>query len=327
MKPHAQFMRIANWFSRHKTLLTASFALLVMVIAAIALRAILKDLHWDDIELALRRVRPYQIALSLILTAVSYFVLTGYDVLALHAIKKPQRYWRAALASFSAYCLSHNLGFAPITGTAARWRAYSGTDMNIGDVVRVVLIAGLTFWMGIFLLLGISLMIVPGALRIYSHSLPFLWQSLMGASILVGIIGYLHACYRMSKPLMLFGWSIPIPSLNQAIKQFLLAATDISIASAALLVLLPADAWHHYPDFLVAYVIAMVVALLTHAPGGLGVFEAVILTTLPNVPKPDLVSALILYRVIYYWLPLISAVSFLGVHELNLNRHKKNIQL
>jgi uncharacterized membrane protein YbhN (UPF0104 family) len=57
-------------------------------------------------------------------------VLTGYDVLALHAIGKPQRYWRAALGSFSAYTFSHNLGFAPITGAAARWRAYRGTNLK-----------------------------------------------------------------------------------------------------------------------------------------------------------------------------------------------------
>jgi phosphatidylglycerol lysyltransferase len=84
---------------------------------------------------------------------------------------------------------------------------------------------------------------------------------------------------------------------------------------AALLVLLPPDTWHAYGDFVVAYVIAMVVALITHAPGGLGVFEAVILVTLPDVERAALVSALILYRVIYYWLPLLLAILFLALNE------------
>ncbi len=107
--------------------------------------------------------------------------------------------------------------------------------------------------------------------------------------------------------------------------QFALAATDIAIASAALLVLLPPETWFHYPDFLVAYVVAVVVALLAHAPGGIGVFEAVILVTLPEVDKPSLVSALILYRLIYYWGPLLLALAVLGLNEMRMLGKKRPV--
>jgi phosphatidylglycerol lysyltransferase len=242
-------------------------------------------------------------------------VLTGYDVLALHALGKPQRYWRAALGSFSAYCFSHNLGFAPITGAAARWRAYRGTTLDAADIARIVVIAGVTFWLGIFLLLGIFLVIAPGALRIHDRVMPFALQATIGAAILVAMSAYLVACTRQTGPLDILGWRLPVPTLRQALLQFGLAATDIAIASAALLVLLPESSWQAYPDFVIAYVVAMVVALLTHSPGGLGVFEAVVLVTLPQVDKATLVSALLLYRVIYYWLPLALAAALLGLHE------------
>lgn len=289
---------------------------LVLVIAGLALNAILADLDWGEVKAAFAQITPMQIGLSLALTALSYLVLTGYDVLALRAMGKPQPYWRAALGSFSAYTFSHNLGFAPVTGAAARWRAYRGTSLTAADIARIVVIAGVTFWLGIFLLLGLFLLLFDGALRIEDRVLPYATQAAIGAAILLAIGAYLIACARAAGPLTILGWRLPVPSLSQALAQFALAATDIAIASAALLVLLPADSWHHYPDFLVAYAVAMVVALITHAPGGLGVFEAVILVTLPEVDRPALVSALILYRILYYWLPFGLALMLLGGHEL-----------
>ena len=299
-------------------LLSLGMTALVLALAGLALRAILADLDWAEVRSAFAAITPVQIGLSLVLTAMSYVVLTGYDVLALRAMGKPQRYWRAALGSFTAYTFSHNLGFAPITGAAARWRAYRGTNLNAADIARIVVIAGVTFWLGIFVLLGVFLILFPGALRVEDRVLAYPTQAAIGAAILLAILAYLVACARQTGPLNILGWRLPVPTLRQAFLQFALAATDIAIASAALLVLLPAESWHHYPDFLVAYVVAMVVALITHAPGGLGVFEAVILVTLPEVDRPALVSALILYRLIYYWLPFGLALLLLGGNELRM---------
>lgn len=317
--------RLIVWLRTHQTKLTAVVTMFVLVIAALALRELLREVRFSDVRAALHAVSPRQIAISLGLTALSYFVLTGYDVLALHAIGKPQRYWRAALASFSAYCFSHNLGFAPVTGAATRWRAYRGTGVSGSDIARIVVIAGVTFWLGIFLLLGVFMLLTPGAMRVDQRVMPYATQATLGALILLLIAAYLIACARQKGPLNILGWTLPVPTLKQALIQFALAATDIAIASAALLVLLPPGTWGSYPDFVVAYVMAMVVALITHAPGGLGVFEAVVLVTLPSVDKPTLVSALILYRIIYYWLPLLLAMVALGVHELRMLRKSRNV--
>jgi phosphatidylglycerol lysyltransferase len=310
--------RTARWLvlaRRNQGWLWGAFGLLVVVLAITALAGILAELSWAEIGDALRAISPLQILACLALTAASYFTLTFYDVLALRAMGKPQPWWRAALGSFSAYCFSHNFGFAPITGAAARWRAYAGTGLTAADIARIVVIAGVTFWLGIFVMLGVSLLLVPGALRIHDQVLDHRLQLAIGVAILLAILAYLVACVRQKGPINLFGWQLPVPSLRQALAQFALAATDITIASAALLVLLPGDHWAMFGDFIVAYVVAMVAALVTHAPGGLGVFEAVILVTLPDVDRAGLVSALIVYRVIYYWLPLLLSIALLGGRE------------
>lgn len=300
---------------RYQGWIWGAVGLLVMVLAGLALAAILRELSWAEVGAALAAITPAQLLACLALTAASYFTLTFYDVLALRAMGKPQPWWRAALGSFSAYCFSHNFGFAPITGGAARWRAYAGTGLAPADIARIVVLAGVTFWLGIFLMLGVSLLLVPGALRIHDQVLDQRLQLAIGVAILLAIAGYLVACARQRGPITLMGWMLPVPNLRQAMLQFALAATDISIAAAALLVLLPGDHWAMFGDFVVAYVVAMVVALVTHAPGGLGVFEAVILVTLPDVDRAGLVSALIVYRIIYYWLPLLLSIALLGGRE------------
>jgi phosphatidylglycerol lysyltransferase len=326
MKLDPRLSRAIHWVRTHSTKLSILMMIVVLGIAGAALFEILKEVRLADIQAAFGRITLQQILLSVGLTALSFFILSFYDVLGLSAIGKPQPYWRALLGSFTAYNLSHNLGFAPITGAAARWRAYRGTTLDAADIARLVVIAGVTFWLGIFLLLGVFLILFPGALRIHDATMPHATQALIGGAVLAGIAVYLVACARQTGPLNILGWTLPVPSLRQALIQFMLAATDIAVASAALLVLLPPEVWHHYPDFLVAYVVAVVVALLAHAPGGIGVFEAVVLVTLPEVDKPSLISALILYRLIYYWVPLFLALALLGLNELRMWRRRGDVQ-
>jgi phosphatidylglycerol lysyltransferase len=326
MKLDPRLGRAIHWLQTHSTILTVLMMIVVLGIAGLALSEILKDVKVADIRAAFDRITTQQILLSIGLTALSFIILSFYDVLGLSAIGKPQPYWRALLGSFTAYNLSHNLGFAPITGAAARWRAYRGTTLDAADIARLVVIAGVTFWLGIFLLLGVFLLLFPGALRVHDATMPYATQAAIGAAVLLGIALYLYACARQTGPLNILGWTLPVPTLRQALIQFGLAATDIAVASAALLALLPPETWHHYPDFLVAYVVAVVVALLAHAPGGIGVFEAVVLVTLPEVDKPSLISALILYRLIYYWGPLFLAIVLLGLNELRMWRRRGSVQ-
>lgn len=308
-------LRLLARLRRHRLAVSLAGAALVVLLAGLALRHILAELSWADVRAALGAISAGQLLLCLFLTALSYLLLSGYDMLALAAMGRRLPWWRCALGAFSAYSFSHNLGFAPVTAGAARWRAYAGTGLTPADIARIVVIAGVTYWLGIFLLLGLFLVAVPGALRVHEAPLPFPAQAALGLLVLAAILLYLLACTRRRRPLVLLGWHLPVPRLGQALLQFALAAADIALASAALLMLLPAEQWGHYPQLLVAYVVAVVVALVSHAPGGLGVFEAVMLVTLPGMGRAELVSALLVYRLAYYWLPFGLAILLLGGRE------------
>ena len=122
----------------YKTALQVGAVVAVAALAFAALHGLLHEVHWRDVRHAFRAISLWQIAGALALTIGSYVMLTLYDVLALRIIGRPLPYRTAALASFTSYTLSHNLGFALLTGGSARYRVYSAAGLDTADIVKVV---------------------------------------------------------------------------------------------------------------------------------------------------------------------------------------------
>jgi uncharacterized membrane protein YbhN (UPF0104 family) len=114
------------------------------------------------------------------------------------------------------------------------------------------------------------------------------------------------------------GWRLRLPSFPVTLKQMMLGAIDVCAGAAVLWVLLPPDAHVPFATMLAAYVFACVLGIASHAPGGIGVFEATMLLALPGVPRGELLGALLVYRLVYYLLPFILALILLGTREIML---------
>lgn len=296
---------------------------LVVAIAAAALRHILEETSWAEIRDAIEQIGTPRLLASLALTIVSYLVLTGYDVLSLRVISRTVPYPRTALASFTSYIFSHNLGFAALTGGTARLRVYRPAGLTFGEIAQIMALAGITFWLGVFLLLAIGLIAYPGAFSVEGLDISYPMQAAAGAAILLALAGYLVLLhFRQGKPMRLFGWTLVLPSVRVALAQFALAAVDLCLATAALLVLLPGVSPAEFPQVLLSYLVAFVSGLITHAPGGVGVFEVVMLVALPQIDRAALFGALVVYRVIYYLLPLAVGMLLFAGHELLLWRRR-----
>ncbi len=102
--------------------------------------------------------------------------------------------------------------------------------------------------------------------------------------------------------------------------QLAVAAVDLCIAAGCLYVLVSHDLTEGYWEFLGMYLLAVVVVIITHVPGGLGVFELVVLTLAVPQSAPAMVAALLVFRIIYYLLPLLAAVLLLAGNEIVLQR-------
>jgi phosphatidylglycerol lysyltransferase len=279
-------------------------AALVLVLAALCLHRLAMSLNIHALMRTARAIPGWRLAVAFGLTTASYLLLTIYDVMALRTIGRPQPYRTAALASFTSYTLSHNLGFGILTGAAARLRIYGAKGLGAGEVARVTAIAGITFWTGVFASVALALLVHHRPLVIAQHVLPLSVQHTAGA-VLLALLG--------GGALLAKRWHLPGP--DAIARMTFVALADIAAACGTLYVLLPHAGIALYPPLLLAYVLAIVVALVSHVPGGLGVFEATVVALCPQIPAGELVAALLVYRIVYYLLPLALALVLLLRHE------------
>lgn len=307
-------MPVQRWLAERRRALSILAVAAIATIGFAAVHALLADVHGHEIGAALAALRPAQLAGAVALTVTSYLLLTLYDVLALRLIGRRLPWKTAALASFTSYTISHNLGLGWLTGGSARYRIYTAAGLTTGDVARVIATAGLSFWFGVFAATGAALVLHAGPLAIGPWAIADGWTRWAGVALVAALLGSLLIGSRF-EALSVFGWTLPLPRGGQALRQTLVAVADLAAACAALLILLPGASLALLPGFFLAYALAMVVALVTHVPGGLGVFEAVVLAVLPGIPPGELIAALIAYRLIYYWLPLLLAALLLALHE------------
>lgn len=308
------------WLARHRTALSLVMVLVLIALGFAAMQQLTRELHFSHIRAALHALTPWQILASLFFTALSYLTLTGYDVLALRTIGRPLPWRVAALASFTSYTLSHNLGLSLLTGGSARYRIYTAAGLDGPDVARVIGIASATFWSGVVTVAAVALLARSGPIALAGMTIPAAVSHAIAAVILVSIVTVIMLCGNARGPLRLWRLSVPLPTVPQALAQIALAVLDTSTAAAALFVLVHGAAPALLPAFILAYALGIVAAVLAHVPGGIGVFEAVVLAVLPG-DRSIAFAALIAYRVIYYLLPLAVAVAILAWREGLRRRH------
>lgn len=302
---------------RQRRLGTIAIVLTLTVLGFLALDHLTGEVRYADVRTALHALPLWRIGAALTFTAASYLALTFYDHIALHVIGRPLPWRTAALASFSSYTLSHNLGFGLLTGSSARYRIYVAAGLDGPDVARVVALAGATFWAGVGLVAAVALLFAQAPLMLDGIALSVPTLHGVGLAALAVIAGLVALTLHHRRPLSLLGTTLPLPGPAALAAQFATGIVDLACASAAMFLLIPGADLHALPLFVLAYALGIVVALVSHVPGGIGVFEATVLAVLPQQDRTGVFAALIAYRLIYYLLPLALGVLLLAWHELS----------
>jgi len=298
--------------------LLPAFTVLVFAIFAWLIHRELVEIRLSAILETLRSIPAASVLRAVLFTLLSYWLLGYYDVLALRYIGKPLPYARAAFTSFIAYAFGHNLGVGSFTAAAVRYRLYSGSGLSAADVAEVAVFCGVTTGIGLAALAGVAFVAAPAAGAAALHlAVPVI--AVIGLLLLAIVAGYALWSLLGPAPIELFGWALRAPTPAVALPQILLAVVDLSCSAAVLWFLLPADAPVALPLFIGVYAVAITAGVISHVPGGLGVFESVIVLALPGVPAVQLAGALLAWRAVYYALPLcVAALLFGGQQALAL---------
>jgi glycosyltransferase 2 family protein len=289
-----------------------------LAIAAIAIYALthaLKKVNYDEVFAIVQRTSPGLIALALTLVAISYGSLTLYDLLALRTIKRNDIPYRiAALASFTSYPIAHGVGAVALVSPVIRYRIYSCNGLGAMEVANICFLTGLTFWLGNLTALGLSLLSDPGAISLFDY-LPPLLNRVLAAALLLGIVAFLVWSWLSPRNIGTRRWPVRLPSGPLVLLQIAIGIVDLGAAALAMYVLIPAGLNIEIFRLTTVFIAATLLGFASHAPAGLGVFDATILLGLGGDDKEPLIAALLMFRVLYHFLPFVLALALFGSVE------------
>ena len=274
----------------------------------------LRGLSFGEVEGAFAAIPASQWVLAVLSTLVAYLALAWYDRIALLHLGFTLSWRFISAVSFTTYALSHNIGMSMFSGAMVRYRAYSTKGLTIGDVGVLVAFCSFTFAMGTVLLGGIVLLFEPEIMHGLFQVDPALAR-LAGAGMLLLVALYVGGAALRFRPLVVGKLKIVYPRLPVALRQLLAGPLELMGAAGIIWCALPAD---HNPGFFIVlgvFLASFSAALLSHAPGGLGVLELVFVNALPETPRADVLAALLVFRLLYLVIPLLLGVLAVVVFE------------
>ncbi len=290
---------------------------LSVLIAALSLFVLTRTLANVDLNAlrgAIAATSAEQITAASLLTALSFLALTAYDGLALRQLRLRVPYRTTALASFTSYAISFTLGFPLITAGTVRYWIYSQAGLTASKVASLTVIAGVTFWLGMALVIGITLVAEGHTISTLNHLDPQI-NRLMGFGVIAALVAYLVWVSIDHRHTRIHGLRLELPGFGVTLCQMALGVIDLCSASGVLYVLLPPHRLLDFFTFVATYVFASLLGIASNAPGGIGVFEAAILKVVPVSSEAELLASLLLFRIIYYFIPFVLALAFIGAHE------------
>lgn len=296
--------------------LRGPLALAAIALAAFLLYRTLRGHGIEELSQLLSSAAPPRVITALGFALASYACLTLFDFLALRYAGKPLAYRRAALASFTSLSLGHNIGFAALSSGAIRFHFYTRWGLSAGDVAKVILFCGATVGIGLGTLAAAALLLRSDlAANLTGLSVGAVLAIAVGLILVLTV--YLGLCLFIRGRWRIGSWEIELPSPQLATAQFLVGPLNFALVAACLHQALASLGTVAYLDVAASYVLANIASLVAHVPGGLGVIETVVATVLPGA---GIVAGLIVFRVVYFLVPLLPGAALLAFSLLRSRR-------
>ncbi|ROL82711.1 MULTISPECIES: bifunctional lysylphosphatidylglycerol flippase/synthetase MprF [Pseudomonas] len=315
-------LRWLELLSKYRQPIGMVVTLLLFGIALIACRHLLSELDLYALHDSILDVPKPALLGALAATVVGFVILLGYEWSASRyaGVNLPAR--TLALGGFTAFAIGNAIGLSLLSGGSVRYRLYARHGVGAGDVAHMTLFASLSLGCALPPLAALAtlsnLPAASAALRLSEGLL----ASIAGAVLLLCAILAI-GIYRRRLPeqplpdnlLVKAGRrTLRLPGRRLTLLQLLITALDVAAAATVLYLLLPEAP--PFGAFLLVYLLALAAGVLSHVPGGVGVFEAILLAAFADkLGAAPLAAALLLYRLIYVILPMLVACVLLLINE------------
>jgi glycosyltransferase 2 family protein len=297
----------------------------LVIAAAVVLYRILRDIDPNAVLDAIAATDWRRLGIAGFFVAAGYVTLTFYDLFALRTIGRAEVPYRvAALAGFTSYSVGHNVGASVFSGGAVRYRIYSAWGLSVVEVTKICFVAGLTFWLGNAAVLGLGVLDAPQQATEIDQ-LP-LWLNRALALVVLGLLAT-YIAWVSAKPRIIGrdGWQLTLPGGSLTLVQILIGVVDLSCCALAMYMLVPDEPHLGFVPVSVIFVAATLLGFASHAPGGLGVFDATMMVALWQFDKEELLAGLLLFRLLYYITPFVLSLAILGTREAMLGRGARRL--
>lgn len=284
----------------------------------------LRGLSLDELWDSLMAISGRDWLLAVLATFVAYGALAAYDHLALLHLRRRVGWLYITIASFTTYALSHNIGASVFSGSVVRYRAYTAKGLSGPEVGILVAFCSFTFALGTVMLAGLVLLLEPELTERFVDVLPVEASAATGM-VLLALVGlYVLGSALRLRPLKLGPVEVNYPRFPIVLRQLVIAPIELIAAAGIIYFALP-EAGN--PGFLIVlgiFLISFSAALLSHAPGGLGVLELVFITGLSEMDPADVLAALLVFRLLYLIVPFIMALFVvLGFERWQFSRRQE----
>ncbi len=300
--------------------------LMSVVLFGIAIWAIYQQLHQYSLKDVVQSVTAVSVSHMLVAVAlmvVNYGVITGYDTLAVHYIRQSLPYRKIALVAILSTVISNNIGFAVLANSLIRYRFYSRWGITTLQAAGISAFCNLSYGLGQMTVGGVVFLMEPISIPKVLN-LPFNSIHLLGVACLSIVMAYVVSSAFSRKSLKVLNWRIPHLPLKITLVQIGISSLDWMLSAAVFYMLLPSSTWLSYPSCLGIYLLAQFAGVISNVPGGLGVFETVMLLLLsPVFSSGKLIGSLLAFRGIYNFLPLVFTLGTLGFYELRQNLNSR----
>ncbi|MFC3940237.1 bifunctional lysylphosphatidylglycerol flippase/synthetase MprF [Pseudomonas gingeri NCPPB 3146 = LMG 5327] len=307
-------LRWLDLLSKYRQSVGLAVTLLLFAIALIACRHLLIELDLDALHDSILSVPKPALGGAIAATAIGFIILLGYEWSASRYADVHLPAKTLALGGFTAFAIGNAIGLSLLSGGSVRYRLYARNGLGAAEVARMTLFASLSLGCALPPLAALAtlsnLPAAAEALHLPAYLLGAIAVAILALFALLAVGIYRRRLPEQPIPnnlLVKVGRrTLRLPSARLTLLQLVITALDVAAAATVLYLLLPEAP--PFGAFLLVYLLALAAGVLSHVPGGVGVFEAILLAAFANeLGAAPLAAALLLYRLIYVLLPLLLA--------------------
>ena len=277
-------------FGGLRRLLVPPLSIVFAILAVVAVRAVLRDVGPAQVRAALAAIRPGR---SRLRCSDRGQLRGAFELRRARGARRrarPDIGRRAAIAGATSHAVSNLLGFGAVTAGAMRYRLYTAAGLDAADVLRIYANSSVTFWFGFVAVLAAALILDPGdvtALRPLGIRAEIFLGVALAAALAVGIVWL----GRDGRVLRFARCSLPLPRARRRgradprrlDRPRRLRRRPLRAAAAG-------GRCRPFPISSCSTPAPILLGLLSHAPGGFGVFEAAIIAALGQTMSAGVVA-------------------------------------